>query len=49
MAFIGTFSAKLIGVSDEIRSVAYDVSRMVIENMGAVTADVQGRPGFKLV
>ena len=48
MAFIGIFSAKLIGVTDEIRSVAHDVSRVVVENMGELSADVQGRPWFKL-
>ena len=48
MALIGIFSAKLIGVTDEIRSVAHDVSRVVIENMGAISADVHGRPWFKL-
>jgi hypothetical protein len=48
MAFIGIFSAKLIGVTDEIRSMAHDVSRVVIENMGAISADVHGRPWFKL-
>ena len=48
MSFIGGFSASLIGVSDEIRREANKVSRLLAENIGGITADVQGRPSFSL-
>lgn len=48
MAFIGVFSAKLIGVTDEIRNAANGISRMLAENIGGISADVQGRPWFDL-
>jgi hypothetical protein len=46
MAFIGVFSAKLIGVPDEIRDVVHSVGRVLVENIGGITADVRGRPRF---
>lgn len=48
MAFIGVFAAKLVGVPDEIRDAANTISRVLIENIGGVSADVQGRPWFSL-
>jgi hypothetical protein len=48
MAFIGVFSARLIGVSDEIRHSAENVSRLLVENIGGISADVRGRPWFSL-
>ena len=46
MAFIGVFSTKLIGVPDEIRDVAHRVGRVLLEHIGGITADAQGKPWF---
>jgi hypothetical protein len=46
MAFIGVFSARLIGVPDEIRDVAHSVGRVLIEHIGGITTDFQTRPWF---
>ena len=46
MAFIGVFSAKLIGVPDEIRDVAHSVGRVLAEHIGGINANVHGKPWF---
>jgi len=48
MAFIGVFSTSLIDVSDEIKKTAQLVSRTLVEHIGAISAEVQGRPWFSL-
>jgi hypothetical protein len=48
MAFIGVFSARLLGVPEEIRDAAVTISRILVENIGGISADVQGRPWFSL-
>jgi hypothetical protein len=48
MAFIGVFSASLIGVPDEIKKTAHWVSKVVAEHIGGISVDVQGRPWFRL-
>jgi hypothetical protein len=48
MAFIGVFSARLVGVPEEIRDAAITISRVLVENIGGISADVEGRPWYGL-
>jgi hypothetical protein len=48
MAFVGVFSTKLIGVPNEVRDGAHIISRVLIENLSAITADNRERPWFNL-
>jgi hypothetical protein len=46
MAFIGIFSAQLIGVPDEIRDVVHSIGRALAENIGGISLEAQGKPWF---
>lgn len=48
MAFIGIFAPILTGLNADLIEGTQALSRVLAENIGGITADVQGRPWFKL-
>jgi hypothetical protein len=48
VAFIAVFASNLLVLHDDIRKVFQDTARLVVESIGGVAINVQGRPWFKL-